>query len=75
MENERNIDILSGWIMKLAVLAVVLAGCWYFRSVLVYVLVAFVISLIGHPLMRIFRKFKIKGKALPDAVLAVFTWF
>lgn len=73
MENERNIDILSGWIMKLAVLAVVLAGCWYFRSVLVYVLVAFVISLIGHPLMRIFRKFRIKGKALPDAVLAVFT--
>ena len=38
--------------MKLAVLAVVLAGCWYFRSVLVYVLVAFVaISLIVSSIM------------------------
>ena len=40
MENERNIDKLAGWMMKLAVFAVILAACWYFRSVLVYVLVA-----------------------------------
>ena len=73
MENERNIDKLAGWMMNLAVLAVILAACWYFRSVLVYVLVAFVVSLIGHPLMRLFRKCKIKGKALPDSVLAILT--
>lgn len=73
MENERNIDKLAGWMMHLAVLAVILAACWYFRSVLVYVLVAFVVSLIGHPLMRLFRKCKIKGKTLPDSVLAILT--
>lgn len=73
MENERNIDKLAGWMMNLAVLAVILAACWYFRSVLVYVLVAFVVSLIGHPLMRLFRKCKIKGKTLPDSVLAILT--
>lgn len=73
MENERNIDRLSGWIIKLGVLALVCAACWYFRSVLVYILSAFVVSLLGQPLMRIFRKCRIKGKALPDSILAVLT--
>lgn len=70
---ERNVDKLSGWIMKLAVVAVICAACWYFRSVLVYVLAAFVVSLLGQPIMQLFRKIKIKGKALPDAFLAVVT--
>ena len=73
MENERNVDKLSGWIMKVAVVAVICAACWYFRSVLVYVLAAFVVSLLGQPIMRLFRKFKFKGKGLPDSVLAVLT--
>lgn len=59
--------------MKLAVVAVICAACWYFRSVLVYVLAAFVVSLLGQPIMQLFRKIKIKGKALPDAFLAVVT--
>ena len=70
---ERNVDKLSGWIMKLAVVAVICAACWYFRSVLVYVLAAFVVSLRGQPIMQLFRKIKIKGKSLPDAFLAVVT--
>lgn len=45
---ERNMDRLAGWIMKLGVLALICAVCWYFRSVLVYVLVAFVVSLLDH---------------------------
>ena len=73
MEDERNVDKLSGWIMKVAVVAVICAACWYFRSVLVYVLAAFVVSLLGQPIMRLFRKFKFKGKGLPDSVLAVLT--
>lgn len=73
MENERNVDKLSGWIMKVAVVAVICAACWYFRSVLVYVLAAFVVSLLGQPIMRLFRKFEFKGKGLPDSVLAVLT--
>ena len=57
--------------MKLGVLAVIVLLCWYFRSVLVYMLVAFVVSLIGQPLMRLMRRIRIKGKSLPDGVLAV----
>jgi len=73
MENETNVERLAGWIIKLGILAVILAACWYFRSVLVYVLVAFVVSLIGHPLMELMRKIKIKGKQLPESLLAVVT--
>lgn len=71
METERNMDRLAGWIMKLGVLALICAVCWYFRSVLVYVLVAFVVSLIGHPMLQLMRKLKIKGKPLPDTLLAI----
>ena len=73
MEEERNIDRLAGWIMKLAVLAIMCALCWYFRSVLVYVLAAFVVSLLGHPIMHLLQKIRIRGKALPDTILAVTT--
>lgn len=70
---ERNVDKLAGWIMKLAVIAAICAACWYFSSVLVYVLAAFVVSLLGHPIMLVFRRIKIKGKRLPDSLLAVLT--
>ena len=61
--------------MKLAVLALVCAICWYFRSVLVYIIAAFVVSLVGNPLMRVFKRVKIKGKSLPDGFLAILTIF
>ena len=71
MEKERSIDRLAEWVMKLGVFALICAACWYFRSVLVYVLVAFLVSLLSHPLMRLMRRLKIKGKPLPDTLLAI----
>ena len=59
--------------MNVAVLGLILGACWYFRSVLVYILAAFVMSLLGHPLMELMRKIKIRGKQLPDSLLAVIT--
>ena len=73
MENEKNGEKLAGWVLKLGILAIILAACWYFRSVLVYILVAFVVSLIGHPIMKLLRKVKFKGKSLPDGLLTVIT--
>lgn len=70
MEQERNVEKLANWILRLAVLAVVLWLCWYFRSVLVYIIIAFVVSLIGQPLMRLLRRVKIREKSLPDGLLA-----
>ena len=73
MENERNIDKLAGYLMKIGALAAVLALCWYFRNVLVYIIIAFVVSLIGYPIMTRLRKIKVKGKSAPDWFLAVLT--
>lgn len=73
MEKKSNTELLAGWIMNVAILGLILGLCWYFRSVLVYILAAFVVSLLGHPLMELMRKLKIRGKQLPDALLAVIT--
>ena len=73
MEEQRNIDKLAGWGLKIGVLAVIAALCWYFRSVLVYMILAFVVSLVGQPIMRLLRRIRIKGKSLPDGLLAVIT--
>ena len=71
MENERNTDKLAGYIIKLGGLAMVLALCWYFKNVLIYIIVAFVVSMIGRPLMQLMRKIKIKGKNAPDWLSAL----
>ncbi|MBR1538829.1 MAG: AI-2E family transporter, partial [Bacteroidales bacterium] len=71
MENERNVDRLAGWLIKLGAFAAIALLCWYFRSVLVYVIVAFVVSLVGQPLMRLLRKIRIRGRSAPDGLLSV----
>lgn len=71
MERERNVEKLAGWVLRLGAFAAFAWFCWYFRSVLVYIIVAFVVSLIGQPLMRLFRRIRIRGKAAPDGLLAV----
>ena len=71
MENERSVDRLSRYIITLGSVAIVAGLCWYFRSVLVYVIGAFVLSLLGRPLMKLLRKLKIKGKSAPNWLLAI----
>lgn len=70
---ERYVDKLAKYIL-LAAGAVLIGGiCWYFRSVLIYILIAVVVSLIGKPIMKQLQKVNIKGKRLPDWFLAAFT--
>ena len=73
MEQERSIDRLARYIIIAATLAILACLCWYFKSVLVYIIVAFVVSLIGQPVMRLLRKIRIRGKAAPDGLLAILT--
>jgi len=73
MEEKRSIDKLAKTILVLGGLAIVLAIGYYFRSILAYVLVAFVVSLVGQPLMGLLRRIKIRKKSLPDGLLAVIT--
>ena len=67
---ERKIDRLSGLLYKLCIIGIAGFFCWYFRSVLIYVIIAFVVSLIGKPLKRLLQRIKIKGKSMSDGVSA-----
>ena len=71
MEQERSIDRLARYLIIAATIAVLACLCWYFKKVLVYVIVAFVVSLLAQPLMRLMRKVKIRGKSLPSGLLAI----
>ncbi len=71
MEKQSNVERLSGYIILIGILAMVGALCWYFRSVLMYVILAFVVSLVSRPLVSLMRKVQIKGKCAPDWLLAI----
>lgn len=70
---ERSTDRLARVILSTAIFTVIALLCWYFRSVLVYIIAAFVVSLVGQPVMRALRKVRIKGRGAPDWLLAILT--
>ncbi|MBR3284891.1 MAG: AI-2E family transporter [Bacteroidales bacterium] len=73
MENERSVDTLARYIIKIGGLAIIAALCWFLRDILIYIVVAFVVSLIGQPIKRLLKKIKIGGKSAPDALLTLLT--
>ncbi len=71
MENsERYTDKLAKTILLVAGIALIGALCWYFKSVLTYILVAVVVSLIAKHLVGLMQKIKIKGRRAPSWFLA-----
>ena len=72
-QNERYTDRLAKYILAASGLAVVFALCWYFRSILAYILIAVVVSLIAKPLMGLMQKVRVKGRKAPDWLLAAFS--
>lgn len=62
-------------------LALLVVGflCWYFSSIIAYILVAVVLSFFGHPIIDLLGKVKIKGKRMPNGLRAgialVCIWF
>ncbi len=71
MENtERYTDKLAKTILLTAGIALIAAICWYFKSVLTYILVAVVVSLVAKPLVGLMQKIRIKGKQAPSWFLA-----
>ena len=71
MEKQSYIEKLSKYLIYLGILAIISIVCWYFRSVLVYVILAFVVSLVSRPLARLMGKIHIKGKSAPHWLLAI----
>ena len=76
MENsERYTDKLAKYILLAAGIGIIGTICWYFSNVLIYILLAVVVSLIGQPIMSVLRKIRIKGHHAPDWILAMITLF
>jgi len=73
MEQERSIDRLARDIIIAAGIAIVAWLCHTFSNVLIYIIAAFVVSLIGRPLMQLLRKIRFKGKSAPDWLLSIVT--
>ena len=71
----KYVDKLAKYILLAAGVALIGGICWYFRSVLIYILIAVVVSLIGKPMMKQMQKISIRGRRLPDWSLAAITLF
>ena len=68
---ERSIDRLARYLIILGVIALTGVICWFFSNVIIYVALAFVVSLIGIPLAALLKKIRIKGKSMPDSLAAI----
>ncbi len=64
------VDKLAKSILLAAGIAIIAALCWYFKSVLTYILVAVVVSLVAKPLVGLMQKIRIKGRSAPSWFLA-----
>lgn len=73
MENEKYTEKLAKYTLFAACFCIIAALCWYFRNVIIYILLAVVVSLISQPVMTLMQKIKIKGRKAPDWLLATFT--
>lgn len=62
------------WIYILAIV-ILLAMAWYFHTIIAYIMVAGVLSLIGEPVIRLLLKIDLKGKHLSRAAAASLTIF
>lgn len=71
MEKERGVDRLSRYIIYGVAAAIALAAGWYFRNVIIYVILAAVVSLLAKPVMNLLRHVKIRKKSMPDWLQAV----
>ena len=71
MEKERGVDRLSRYIIYGVAAAIALAAGWYFRNVIIYVILAAVVSLLAKPVMNLLRNVTIRKKSMPDWLQAV----
>lgn len=63
---QSNVEKLAGFVLWASFLAVVGLLCWYFRNVLIYIVLAIVVSLLSRPLARFLGKVSIKNRYVPD---------
>ena len=71
METGKYTEKLAKYTLYAAAFCLIAALCWCFRSVLMYILAALVISLLARPIMSLLEKISIKGHRLPSWTAAI----
>ncbi len=71
MENTKWTDRLAKYVVYAALAVIICAVVWYFRNVVIYILVAGVLSLVGKPLSDGIRRIHIKSHRIPDWCAAI----
>lgn len=71
MENEAKYrEKLAKYMLIAFILAAAAALCWFFKTIIIYILIAVVVSLIAKPIMELLQKISIKGKRAPGWITA-----
>ena len=71
METEiKYTERLAKYLLIAAGIAGVFALCWWLKSILIYILIAVVVSLIAKPVVTLMKSLSIKGRHVPDWLLA-----
>lgn len=65
----------SKFIFIALAIAIISLTIWYFKTIVLYLVISIILSLIGQPLVRFFSKIKIKNFRLPSSLCTVFSLF
>ncbi len=67
-QTENSTARIFGILLFLAACA---AFAWFFSDIILYLFFALILTMIGSPMVKLLRKVKIKGRALPDVLIAI----
>lgn len=73
LNNSVTINTILRWAMGLSLAVAVCAVLWFFREVVVYILISAVLAVIGRPLVGLLCRIKIKQFAVPRWLAAIIT--
>ena len=71
--NNLTLQTFLRWLMGISLAVVVGFVLWYFREVVVYILISAVLAIVGRPLVRLLCKLQIKRFAMPRWLAAAIT--
>ena len=71
--NNHTVQTFLRWLMGLGLAVAVGALLWYFREVVVYILVSALFAIIGRPLVRLLCKIKVGRFVVPRWLAATVT--
>ena len=73
VNNNLTVQTFLRWVMGLAVAVAVGALLWYFREVVVYILVSAVLAIVGRPLVRLLCRVRVRRCSIPRWLAAAVT--